>query len=228
MPASVEVVKEDEEEAEMQILVQSANTTSECSQNPEVATGKRKAAINLAKAKIPATGVPPQEFYAQLVETMKNLKAPQQPSKIVVESWDHEETVDLAKPQMSMLQLMYAEGEIDWDDGTIRSVCPTNFSAGFKNLQGCLATAQAAQLSNLFTTITIEPEDDDDDTPFNSLNSLMSLVLFPPKFTKAHLNPSFQSANIKTSSIYKSTNQSIPICLSNQLFACGGRHQRNG
>jgi hypothetical protein len=36
------------------------------------------------------------------------------------------------------------------------------------------------------------------------LNSLMSLVVSPPKFTKGHLNASFQSTNIETSLIYKS------------------------
>ena len=100
-------------------------------------------------------------------------------------------------------------GEIDWDDVTIRNVRPTNFSAGFKNLQGRLATVQAAQLSNLFTTIfTTELKDDDDDTPFNPLTSLISLVVFPPKFTKAHLNTSFQSADIEIISIYNSTSTS--------------------
>jgi hypothetical protein len=33
----------------------------------------------------------------------------------------------------------------------------------------------------------------------------MSLVVFPQKFTKGHLIASFQSDNIKTRSIYKST-----------------------
>jgi hypothetical protein len=68
-----------------------------------------------------------------------------------------------------------------------------------------LATVQVAQLSNLFMTVfTTEPEDDDDDNPFNPLNTLMSLIIFPSKFTKGHLNASFQSADIKTSLIYKS------------------------
>jgi hypothetical protein len=54
----------------------------------------------------------------------------------------------------------------------------------------------------LFTT---EPEDDNNDTPTNPLNRLMSLFVFPQKFTKAHLNASFQSINIGTGMIYKST-----------------------
>jgi hypothetical protein len=32
----------------------------------------------------------------------------------------------------------------------------------------------------------------------------MSLVVFPPKFTKGHLNASFQSSNLKAGTIYKS------------------------
>ena len=34
---------------------------------------------------------PPPEFFAQLIETMKNIQAPQHPTKIVGESRDHEE-----------------------------------------------------------------------------------------------------------------------------------------
>jgi hypothetical protein len=34
----------------------------------------------------------------------------------------------------------------------------------------------------------------------------MSLVVFPPKFTKGHLNASFQSSDLETGSLYKSTN----------------------
>jgi hypothetical protein len=33
----------------------------------------------------------------------------------------------------------------------------------------------------------------------------MSLVVLPPKFTKGHLNASFQSSDLKTGSMYKST-----------------------
>ena len=48
---------------------------------------------------------PPPEIFAQLIETMKNIQAPQQPSKIVVKSRDNEETINLAKLQNRMLQL---------------------------------------------------------------------------------------------------------------------------
>ena len=34
----------------------------------------------------------------------------------------------------------------------------------------------------------------------------MSLVVFPPKFTKGHLNASFQSSDLENGSLYKLTN----------------------
>jgi hypothetical protein len=202
MPVQVEI-DNDNKEPNIQIPVQSANTPTKG--NPTTATA-HSTTILAATAAIPATGFHPKEFYAQLIETMKNFQAPQQPSKIVVESWDHEETVDLAKLQTSMLQLMYAHGKISWDDNTINNICAATFSAGFKNLQGRLDMVQSTQLSNLFMTVfTTKPEDDDHDNPFNPLNSLMSLIIFPMKCTKGHLNASLQSNNIETSLIYKST-----------------------
>ncbi len=65
---------------------------------------------------------PPPEFYAQLIETMKNIQAPQHPSKIVVKSRDYEDTIDLAKLQNGMLQLMYATGDVIWDNGIIKNI----------------------------------------------------------------------------------------------------------
>ncbi len=80
------------------------------------------------------------------------------------------------------------------------------FSQGFLNLLARSASAQATQLSNLFTTIfSTKPEDDDDENHANPLNRLMSLVVSPPKFTKRHLNASFQSSDLETGSMYKST-----------------------
>jgi hypothetical protein len=67
-------------------------------------------------------GNPPPEFYAQLIKTMKHIQAPQQPTNIFVESRDHEETIDLAKLQNRMLQLMYATGNVNWDDGTVKNI----------------------------------------------------------------------------------------------------------
>jgi hypothetical protein len=57
----------------------------------------------------------------------------------------------------------------------------------------------------LFTTIfATKPEDDDDEFQFNPLSRLMLLVASPQKFTKGHLNASFQSSDLEMSSMYKS------------------------
>jgi hypothetical protein len=80
------------------------------------------------------------------------------------------------------------------------------FSQGFLNLLSRSALVQATQLTNLFTTIfATEPKDDDNDFQSNPLSRLMSLVVFPPKFTKGHLNASFQNSDLKTGLMYKST-----------------------
>ena len=149
---------------------------------------------------------PPPEFFAQLIETMKNIQAPQHPTKIVVESRDHEETIDLAKLQNGMVQLMYATGDVSWDNGTVTNIRVATFPQGFLNLLSRSALVQATQLTNLFTTIfATEHEDDDNDLQSNLLSRLMSLVVFPPKFTKGHLNASFQNSDLETGSMYKST-----------------------
>jgi len=125
---------------------------------------------------------PPPEFFAQLIETMKNIQAPQHPTKIVVEFRDHEETIDLAKLQNGMLQLMYATGDVSWDNGTVTNIRVATFSKGFLNLLSRSALVQATQQTNLFTTIfATEPEDDDNDFQSNPLCRLMSLVVFHPK-----------------------------------------------
>jgi hypothetical protein len=163
---------------------------------------------------LPLVGVPtfpggvPPEFYTQLIETMKIMQVVQAPPvipKIVVESRDHEESVDLAKLQISMLQLMYAGGEIDWEEGTVKNVRLADFAQGFKNLLGRSAAVQAAQLTNLFMTSFTTEMDDDDNALANPLQRLMSLVCFPQKFTKGHLNASFQSFDLEAGAIYKST-----------------------
>jgi hypothetical protein len=136
---------------------------------------------------------------------MKHIQAPQQPTKIVVESRDHEETIDLAKLQNGMLQLMYAAGDVNWDDSTVKIIRVATFSQGFLNLLSRSVLFQVTQLTNLFTTIfATEPEDDDDKFQFNPLSRLMLLVVFPQKFTKGHLNASFQSSDLKMGLMYKS------------------------
>jgi hypothetical protein len=148
----------------------------------------------------------PPNFYAQLIKTMKSKQTPQQLQKIVVKSRDHEESVDLAKLQNSMLRLMYVGGEVDWEEGTIKNLHLATFAQGFNNLLDRSAAVQAFQLTNLFMTIfTTESDEEDNDLLAHPLNRLMSLVCFPPKFTKGHLNASFQSSDLETGTIYKST-----------------------
>ena len=109
---------------------------------------------------------------------MKNIQAPLQTSKIVVESRDHKETINLAKLQTAILQLFYTTVDINWDDGVVENVKVANFSQGFKNLLARSVSVQATQLSNLFITIfQTETEDDDDANHANPLNRLMSLVI---------------------------------------------------
>jgi hypothetical protein len=160
-PARVEDVNDNEEEIQVPVH----NTTA------------------LSTHSLPL-GNPPPEFYAQLIETMKHIQAPQQPTKIVVESRDHEETIDLAKLQNGMLQLMYATNDVNWDDGTVKNIRVATFSQGFLNLLSRSVSVQVTQLTNLFTTIfATKPEDDDDEFQFNPLSGLMLLVVFPQKFS---------------------------------------------
>jgi hypothetical protein len=133
---------------------------------------------------VPAAN-PPPEFFAQLIKTMKNIQVPQQPPKIVVELRDYEETINLAKLQNRMLQLFYVTGDINWDDGVVKNIKVATFLQGFQNLLARSTSVQATQLSNLFITIfQTKPEDDDEWNQMNPLNRLMSLVVFPPKFTQ--------------------------------------------
>jgi hypothetical protein len=84
---------------------------------------------------------------------MKNFAAPQHQQKIVVESREHDESIDLAKLQTSMLRSMYASGEINWDEGTVTNIQLATFAQGYKNLLDRLLTVQATQLANLFTLV---------------------------------------------------------------------------
>ena len=89
----------------------------------------------------PAAANSSAEFYSQLIETLKtiNQTAPVQ-QKIVVESREHEESVDLAKLQTSMLKLFYVTGDIDWDEGTVKNVTLANFAKGFMDLSQLKST----------------------------------------------------------------------------------------
>jgi hypothetical protein len=138
------------------------------------------------------TDGPDKEFYRVMIKTMKNLQngAPIQNQIIVVKSRDHEETVDAAKLQTSMVRLMYATtNTVDWEEGTVASVCLGTFTQEFKNLLERSAAVQVTQLANLPKTIfTAKSKDNDNDGP---LNRLMLLYIFQAKFVKGHLNATF-------------------------------------
>jgi hypothetical protein len=75
---------------------------------PQIPVHSANAPIPPATVAFPpaAAQIPTQEFYTQLLETMKVLRqAPPQQQKIVVESREHEDSVDLAKLHNNMLTL---------------------------------------------------------------------------------------------------------------------------
>jgi hypothetical protein len=186
-------------EVEQVNICSGTNAAATAAPQPPVPT---TAAPQPPRAHAPATVAPhplmvndqQQEFFRQMVEILKH-QAPPKKQKIVIESRDNEETVDAAKLQTSMVRLMYATTVPGWDEGTVKDVRLETFTQEYKNLWERLATFQVTQLTNLFKTIfSTEPENKDDDGP---LNRLMSLYVFPPKFTKGHLNATFQSNELE-------------------------------
>jgi hypothetical protein len=133
----------------------------------KISTTPTTTATTFAATASTATGLnatiaenPPKEFYNQLIATMRNLQqvAPLHQQKIVFESRKHEESINLAELQMSMLKLMNACGDINWEEGMVKNIHLATFAQDFKNLLNRLATVQATQLANLFTTVfTTEP-----------------------------------------------------------------------
>jgi hypothetical protein len=64
-----------------------------------------------------------------------------------------------------MLKLFYVNGEIDWDEGTVKNVTLATFAKGFKDLLGRTATVQEAQFTNFLNTIfKLLPDKDEDDS----------------------------------------------------------------
>jgi hypothetical protein len=210
-PARVKVEEEDDDNAP-EIPVQSSMSTAGIPVQPSTLTAG--ASVQSANQHAPIAANPPSaKLYSQLLETLKmiNQIAPQQ-QKIVVESRKYEESVNLAKLQTSMLKLFYVNGKIDWDEGTVKNVILATFAKGFKDLLGRTATVQEAQFANLLNTNFKSLPDKDEDKLANPLERLMSLSVFPKKFTKAHLNASFQSADLETNMMYKNTSvNSFPL-----------------
>ncbi len=151
------------------------------------------------------TDGPDKEFYRVMIETMKKLQngAPIQNQKIVLKSCDHEETVNAAKLQTSIVRLMYATtNTVDWEEGTVKSVHLGTFTQEFKNLLERSAMVQVTQLTNLAKIIfTAKSEDDDNDSP---LNKLMLLYVFQAKIVNGHLNATFQSDDLELAAMHKS------------------------
>jgi hypothetical protein len=102
-----------------------------------------------------------------------------------------------------MLMLFYVNGEIDWEEGTMKNMNLATFAQGFANLLNRTATVQETQFANLLNTVFTTQTDDDVDDLASPLDRLMSLMVFPKKFTKAHLNASFQWADLKAGLMYK-------------------------
>jgi hypothetical protein len=88
-PARVEINDDDEEVKEVHIP-------------------KRSASNNQAPPAAPVLMNPPADSYLQLIETMRNMQALQQPAKIVVKSRDHKEFINITKLQNGMLRCMRA------------------------------------------------------------------------------------------------------------------------
>jgi hypothetical protein len=153
MPSRVEIINDDNEQVPIR---RSTATTSTSNRNiapigvniAANASNKINTAAAAAITAITATasattglnatiaGNPPKEFYDQLIATIKNLQqaAPLHQQKIVVESRKHNESINLAKLQMSMLKLMYACSNINWEEGAVKNIHLATFVQGFKNL----------------------------------------------------------------------------------------------
>ncbi len=100
---------------------------------------------------------------------------------------------------------MYATGDVNRDEATVKNICTTTFAQGFMNFLGRSAAFQAALLTNLFNLIFMTKQEDEyNDSALQQLNKLMSLVVFLPKFVKGHLKVSFQSSDLESGTIYKS------------------------
>jgi len=171
----------------------------------KASTSNAIASVSFANQHAPTAANPPAAgFYSQSLETVKTIiqAAPQQ-QKIVVESREHEESIDLAKLQTSMLKLFYVNDVIDWGKGTVKDIKLATFATGFCDLLGRTATVQEAQFASLLNTMFRAQPKDDNDELANPLESLMSLSVFPKKFIKAHLNASFQCANLGANMMYK-------------------------
>jgi hypothetical protein len=173
---------------------------------PQIPVHSANAPIPPATAAVPpaAAQIPTQEFYTQLLKTMKVLRqAPPQQQKIVVKLREHKDSVDLAKLHNNMLMLFYVNGKINWEEGTVKNINLATFAQGFANLLSRTAIVQETQFANLLNTVFTTQPNNDSDNLANPLERMMSLTVSPKRFTKAHLNASFQCADLEAGLMYK-------------------------
>jgi hypothetical protein len=95
-------------------------------------------------------------------------------------------------------------GVINWDEETVKDIHLATLTMGFLNLLNQTATVQETQFANLLNTIFRAQPDVDNNKLADPLERLMSLSIFPKKFTKTHLNVSFQCTNLEANMMYKS------------------------
>jgi hypothetical protein len=152
-----------------------------------------------------AANVPDQEFYKVMIETMKNLQkgAPIQNQKIIVESRDHEETVNAAKLQMSMVRLMYATTTtVNWWRELLSQF---TLAPSPKSTRASWSTPPLYKSPSL----QILPR------PFSPLNPKTTKTIAhstgvccstfsSKKIIKGHLNTTFQSDDLKLAAMHES------------------------
>jgi hypothetical protein len=108
----------------------------------------------------------------------------QDQTKIIIESHDHKEIVDVAKLKNSMVRLMYAVTKtIDWDNGTIKSISLATFTQEYQHLHEHSISVQVMQLTNLFRTIFSTEPDEDEMMAGPSLGSCPNMS-FPPNLPR--------------------------------------------
>jgi len=151
------------------------------------------------------TGMP-HPVFNQMIETLKSLSS-NQPTSIIVASQQVEEDKEMQESNNSSLQLFYAYGEGDWDEGRLTQVSKASFSVGFKNVLAKKSIkSKNNELTNLLTTIfsTTNSKTDNSYEDFE-LARMRSLVAFDPKFVTAHINANFSTTDLDAESATKST-----------------------
>ena len=152
----------------------------------------------------------PHPVLEQMIETLKSIGSnltSNQPTNIIVASQQVEEDKEMQESNNSSLQLFYAYGEVNWDEGRLTQVSKANFSVGFKNVLAKKSIkTKNNELTNLLTTIfsTTNSKTDNSYEDFE-LARMRSLEAFDPKFVTAHINANFSTTDLDAESTTKST-----------------------